>query len=48
MIYEIFYTLAKYSIDAVINPPIRKPKVLLPLCNRNNSNLCVRKGVTYH
>jgi len=40
--------VAKHCKDATNNPPIRKPKFLLPLSNKNSINFCMCKGVTYH
>lgn len=47
-IYKIFCTVAKHSKDAVNNPPKFKPKLLLPLCNKNSISLCTDKGAMYH
>jgi len=40
--------VAKHSKDETNNPPTRKPKLLLPLCNKNSISLCTGKGVAYH
>lgn len=45
--YEMFCTVAKHSKDAMNNPPMLRPKALLPLCNRNSISLCIFKGVVY-
>lgn len=47
IISNIFLTDAKQFRDATNNPPICRPKVLLPICNRNNIVFCKCNGAIY-
>jgi len=46
-VINIFLTEAKQFSDARNNPPIFRPKTLLPICNTNNISFCMCTGALY-